>query len=878
MSLVQNRRSISVDQVHESDRQREHCVGLKDFTIRYARHCGAGRVISTQLLVLVATASLHADIRRDVFPSIDLVNYVTNGQPEYDWIVRPGGDSSSIRMRFSIADGLKLDRAGNLIINAGPLEILHTRPFIYQDVAGGRRVIDGRFTLIDPRTAGFEIGRYDHDQPLVIDPRVVVGASFGGHGSNFGGLFTPTRPLYDFGAQLAFDAAGNIYVAGHTASLDFPLVNPLTPASPTCGESANCAVSGSFVAKLDPTGSQLLYSTFVGDLSLAPAVGYTPPEWVLFSPPIAVAVDAMGNAYVTGGIGALAMKLDPSGKLAWSQKMGGGDTSGIVGASIAVEPSGRVVITGTTQTANLPVTSNAYRATTDVPNNIFLMELDTKSGSITYCTYLGPSFAIPGSMPYPQVTVTNDGGVVVATTTNSADWPTTPGVVQPAYSRSDAAPYDSVMILKLDTASSRLVWATYLGGNRGTEVSGIASGPGGDIYLTGTTSNDFPFTAGAARAEGCQSFLARLNSSATSLVYAACAGGNRVAVDSAGDAFATGPPSDIRAVRAIQGSPIWALCPVYGTSTPTSRTQIVGYQECPSAGTLTALSPSGDNILWSTYLGSGTANGLAVDSDGNVAVTGDYLLPGSKPIAGNSSVSVVKIAPDGEPPQLTLANAVSFVPGLPAPGGLATLFATGLNDIDGLTVASGAPPPIELAGVRVLVGGVPAPILAVAGKAGESQQINFQVPFEATTSLVELQYEGTSIFTSGPLVGPGIFTLADGTPAVQHAADYSLVTQANPITDGETIVIYATGFGRLFSSPTGAILFGGYPSVKIGQGSCKVLYAGEAPGFIGGYQVNCQVDGVESGEQPLQIAFTPIFLLRLPSSATQSNIVTIPVR
>ena len=133
------------------------------------------------------------------------------------------------------------------------------------------------------------------------------------------------------------------------------------------------------------------------------------------------------------------------------------------------------------------------------------------------------------------------------------------------------------------------------------------------------------------------------------------------------------------------------------------------------------------------------------------------------------------------------------------------------------------------------------------------------------------------MFTSAPAVGPGIFSLPDGSPAVQHGADFSPVTRANPISAGENIVIYGTGFGRLNASGS---LLAGNPLVTIGQSSCRVLYAGAAPGSVGGYQVNCQVGSdVQSGDQSLKITYNPLHLIVSPASfAINSNVVTVPVK
>ena len=839
---------------------------------------------ATSLLIAFAATHLEAlppkQIHHEVYPAIDLATYLSDsGAPEYDWIVRPGGDPAVIRMQFPFTDRVELDRAGNLVIRIGKSEIRHTRPLVYQNIDGRRQSVEGEFILVGEKAASFKVAPYDRSQSLVIDPRIEMGASFGGSGSVDSSPFR--APLYasDAGVSIARDAQGNIYVAGDAASVDFPLVNALPSSGVSCpAPYTTCVVSGVFVAKLDPTGSQLLFSTFVG----APAVSL-PPSVLLSAlepQPVRMAVDSTGNAYITGAINALTVKLNPLGQMVWSQSLGNLD--GIVGTDLVVEASGKVVIVGTTTSANLPVTPHAYRPASVGQANVFLAELDPGSGAVTYAAYLGPSFNNYIGHPYsPQLAVTPEGAAVIAVTTKSPDWPTSPGVKQPKYASTNADSFDSnVVILKLDTATSELVWATYLGGSRVDTVSGLATGPGGDIYLTGGAgSSDFPFTPGAITSNGnCGQYLTRLNSSGTSLIYSGCAGGNRVAVDSVGNAFVTGVAGR-GTFRAIQATPISTTCPVYGSGTPIQSGRIIGYQLCSSGlGGISAINPSGDGVLWSTFLGSGTANGIAVDTSGNVVVTGTGLLLDTHPIAGTNSVSVVRIAPDGEPLGLTLTNAASFVPGIPLPGGLASLFVTGLDDAGG---------------VSILAGGFPAPILSISGVPGGAQQINFQVPFEARGWWIEVQHKGMTTFTSGLPVEVGIFTLQDGSAAVQHAADFSMVTQDHPITSGETIIIYGTGFGGVYpavatgSGATGpAPLSGtglgtGSPTIKIGQSVCTNLYTGAAPGFVGGYQINCKVgQDVESGLQDLQVTFDELGLLAdfTPPGVSHSNKVRVSVK
>jgi uncharacterized protein (TIGR03437 family) len=791
---------------------------------------------------LLIVAAAQSQVHRDIYPAIDLATYVAkDGSPEYDWIVHPGADPSRIRMHFPFADDLSIDPAGDLVIKNDNVTIRHTRPIVYQDT----RSVAASFRVIDAHTVSFTVSPYDHSRTLVIDPRIAMGASFGGSGSRWVAGTLAYVFYADAGMSVALDPQGNVYVAGNTYSLNFPLVNPLPPASISCPspntDSTSCAVAGRFIAKLDPSGRQLLYSTLLGNPTIVSA-GYTSQQANI---PIAMAVDREGNAYVTGAVGAFAEKLDPAGNLLWSQNLGG--LSGIIGTAIALEPSGKVAITGTTQTANLPVTANALRTTSSVPANIFLTELDSASGNLTYATYLG------GSATNPQVTASPDGAVVIAASTSSSDWPITPGVVQPNYTTSPNYPSatTNAILMKLNTSSSQLVWATFLGENS-VNPSAIVTGPGGDVFVTGM--GQVAATEGAvATPGGCSQFLTRLNSTASSLIYSACTGGKQIAVDSEGNAFVTGNSLPTPAVRAIQSTPIWTTCPAYGFENPIEIGTALGEKPCISGGSVAALNPTGDAFLWSTFLGTGTVNGLTVDASGNVLVTGNNLLLDPQRIAGSTdSVSVVKIAPDGEPLGLALTNAASFAPGFPSPGGLASLFVTGMNDATD---------------VQVLVGGEPA-----ANSYASPQQINFQVPYGSHPSWIEVQYQGMSTFASGPPVAGGIFT------AIQHAADFSIVTPANPITAGETILIYGTGFGAI--STAGTFAPADSVSVSIGKSSCTTLYAAAAPGVVGVDEISCRVgQDVQSGSQPLQVAYDQYRFYAPPVYAyTHSNIVMVPVQ
>src|SRR5207244_1840388 len=204
---------------------------------------------------------------RDIYPGVNLVYFGDQRQLEYDFVVRPGASPKAITLGFQGADKLEVDAQGDLVLHTAVGAIRQRRPFVYQEVGGARREIAGGYVLRGAGRVGFQVAAYDRSQPLVIDPVLSYATYLGGSRN-------------DTAYGIAVDASGNAYVAGITDSTDFPTTAGAF--QPTFGGGSGDA----FVTKLAPTGSALAYSTYVGGSALDRARG--------------IAVDALGNAYVTG--------------------------------------------------------------------------------------------------------------------------------------------------------------------------------------------------------------------------------------------------------------------------------------------------------------------------------------------------------------------------------------------------------------------------------------------------------------------------------------------------------------------------------------------------------------------------------------------------
>ena len=152
-----------------------------------------------------------ARIRR-LYPGVDATFYGTPGHLEYDLDVAGGAPSGRIRIGVTGARSLRIDNQGSLIVATRSGELRELAPQVFQDDGGVRRPVPARYVLLARNEIGFQIGAHDRRRPLTIDPVIVYQKYFGGSGSDVGG-------------PVATDAQGNVYVAGQTNSIDFPVTN-----------------------------------------------------------------------------------------------------------------------------------------------------------------------------------------------------------------------------------------------------------------------------------------------------------------------------------------------------------------------------------------------------------------------------------------------------------------------------------------------------------------------------------------------------------------------------------------------------------------------------------------------------------------------------
>ncbi|MGI8656427.1 MAG: SBBP repeat-containing protein [Pyrinomonadaceae bacterium] len=549
----------------------------------------------------------------NVYAGVDMIYYGNHNQLEYDFIVAPGADPKAIRLDFAGADEIKIGATGDLILRTGKDEIRQRKPVLYQESnSGARREVAGCYVLNSKREVGFAIGAYDATKPLVIDPVLVYATYLGNGGLNQSGT-----------SGIAVDSAGDAYVTGFTASPDFPT----TPGAFQRTVNNRFGSREIFVTKLNADGSGFVYSTFLdgsgGDNSSGIAVDSAGNAYVVgstgssdfptrnaFQP----ALRSFTNAFVA--------KLNATGSdLLYSTYLGG-SSSRDFGLSIAIDSSANAYIAGNTNSSDFPTTPGAFRRTISLrnsdDNDSFVAKINTNASgaaSLVYSTYfdikspynvhvavdssgnsyvtgdalvkkLNPtgsalvySFVLPDTgTNFFLGTHTTAIAVDSASQAYVTGFSDSPGLqTVNGFQTSYGGGLSNAFVMKLNAAGTGLLYSTYLGGSRYDVGGSLAADSSGNAYVTGATaSSDFP-TKDALQGNkhgggnDTDAFVTKINtnsSGANSLAYSTYygalnydEGGTGIAVDAAGSAYVTGVASVGTVVGIIHTGSVPALEP-----------------------------------------------------------------------------------------------------------------------------------------------------------------------------------------------------------------------------------------------------------------------------------------------------------------------------
>ena len=554
-----------------------------------------------------------------LYPGIDLVFYGTNRELEYDLAVSPGADPGRIKLGISGAENMRIDGDGNLVLKTAAGDVIQQKPRIYQRKGTNLVAVAGDYVINGKDEVGFRLGSYDRKAAVVIDPvlryasyltgggdeddggtgiavdssnRVVVAGwtcsgSFPGENGpanpgcvsafvtklDFTGssmiftAFVPGSVFFD-NVPLALDAAGNIYIAGSTNGNTFG--DDTFKPTPGAFQGTFGGKTDAWVAKLNSSGTTLIYATFLGGSGDEQVGG--------------IAVDSSGNAYVTGSTtsknfpvaagvfqpqcrlkndgscaSAFVTKLNALGTgVLYSSYLGGHGTQS--GEGIALNSSGNAFVVGQTDAKDFPTTAGSAQPVPAGAQDAFVAQVSSSGSHLNYSTFLGGIGADGGS----AIALDSFGNAFVTGRTQSANFPVK-NAFQPGCSGACS------FVSKLNT-SGRLVYSTFLGSSGGSAFStgagtGIAVTPAGEAYVAGEPGANFPITQnvfqrvqgpqGLGNGPGGSIFLTKFSSTGQ-LIYSSYFGGGlnapRVALDRSTNAYLTGLVSFGGTVPATPGA------------------------------------------------------------------------------------------------------------------------------------------------------------------------------------------------------------------------------------------------------------------------------------------------------------------------------------
>ncbi len=720
------------------------------------------------------------------------------------------------------------------------------------------------------------------------------------------------------GAGIAVDSAGQAAVTGITLSSDFPTAQPLRASfgGGTCGSNA---CPDAYVTKLNASGTQLLYSTYLGGNHLELGSG--------------VAVDAAGLIYVTGATAstnfpisgnalqatlksatcgsnpcsdAYVTKLDPNvggtASLVYSTYLGGG-RGGASGSShpsefsvgIAADAAGNAYVTGVTGAHDFPVKNAFQDEFWGGKLDLFVTKINTNlsgAASLAYSTYLGgesdenfPNL-IYTAMGLSNRCVAADaaGNVYVTGTSLSVEYPLKDDLPTVGFE-------EDAVVTKLNTnvaGEASLLFSTFLGGNGSDTGTGIALDGAGNIYVSGeTTSAVFPVEKPVqdARKGGSDGFIVKIDEAATPAADLALdkthvgnffAGGSGIYtlnVRNVGNNATTGP---ITVTDTLPAGLSYASVSGQGWSCTASGPTVT----CTNPGPIAA----GANSFF--HLGVT----IAANAAGNVVNTATVATAGDTNSANNTTndpTTIVVLPPP--PASIVSVSAANYLgPQIAAESIISGFSSTGKDLATGEAGAISQPLPTTLAGTTLQVTDSTgttrlAPLFYVS-----PGQINYQLPpGTALGGALVTVTSGDGKVTTGTLqvvqIAPGIFSAnssgkdvaaavairvkADGTQIPEPVAQYDnnlrkfvpLPIDLGPETEQVVLLLFGTGIRK-----------GSAVQVQIGGLAMQIDYAGAQGGYVGLDQINVRLSRALLGRGEVEV--------RLSVDGKAANTVTLQIK
>ena len=482
---------------------------------------------------------------KNLYADVDLQYYNVNNNLKYDIIVHPGGNPKNIKMNYEGTDGMYLDN-GHLIVKTTVYDILESKPYAYQVINGQKKTVQCDYALKN-NIVTFEIGDYDRNLPLVIDPALIAATYTGSTADNWG--FTAT-----------YDAAQNIYIGGIISGTGYPTTagahdNTYNGGTYVAGANARWPFD-IFLAKFNPTGTGLLYATYYG--------GITNEQ------PHSIMVNGNNELYVVGrtnsnnfpnlgafqpalagGYDIIVGKFNSTGGLMASTYLGGAsddcinvdinwDTYGTTKFSytddgrseIILDANSNVYVAANTRSANFPTAGSAYQTVFGGTQDAVVFKMNSNLSSLMWSTYLGGN----GTEAAYGLKLDNSNNVYVTGGTTGGTFPTGTGTLHPNYMGGLCDGFITVFNPSL-AGAAQLLRTTFLGTASYDQSYMIEIDASGDLYVYGQSQGGYPVTAGVYSNAGGGMFVHKLTGNLQNTVFSTVIGSGGNAVNISPTAF-----------------------------------------------------------------------------------------------------------------------------------------------------------------------------------------------------------------------------------------------------------------------------------------------------------------------------------------------------
>lgn len=564
----------------------------------------------------------------EIYPNIDMIYYSCNNKFEWDFLIKPGGDTDKITLEFEGSDKLEINEMGDLLmyLEVEDETVCFHKPLAYQEIDGSKIYIHCEY-IINEETVSFNVSEYNKEFPLIIDPILAFSSYL-------------NNSYYSNGNAISIDAHDNMYISGNIINTSFPSnVNPYDPYESS---------TNGFLTKINSTGTEVVFTVIFGGNNITSVssvaldssnnsyiAGMTNstdfPHEIKTSDLLALTSNYELNVTSTGQYNAFVLKVNSTGtSIIYSLLLGGKKDSSA--NAIVVDTLGYAYITGTTFASDFPVKNPIY--TFQGKSDAFVSKINKTGTDLVYSTFLGGSDYDYGN----GITIDFLGNAYVIGGTFSSDFPTINAI---ALNKA----MGDIFVTKINFLGTGIIYSTYLGGNKKDIGRSIVVDQYMNAYITGSTeSSDFTIKNNIYDFKGIRAaFITKLNETgelcfSTFLGGSKSAEGNNIALDAQGNIYIVGSTDSY-------DFPVKAPLFLYSGE---------------SDAFITELDRNGSNIIFSTFLG-GSLNdygkSISVDMKNNIYVTGEtqsYNFPVKNPLYpynGNTDAFVTKIINITPPPR-----------------------------------------------------------------------------------------------------------------------------------------------------------------------------------------------------------------------------------